>query len=285
MGIYYCMRTSSKECVPWILPSSRGFTLIELLVVIAIVAILAALLFPAIVGATKQGEVTKCKSNLRQLHVAANLYSGDNDGAIVMPFGGGTRPPSASFSAGLIPYIGAVANDKINTMHCPTQFKIMMSLPAQFRTTFTYSENHQFTSEAFGYSDIARTNMIPANVAWLNGTSVKTPAQRRWATPATVPYFMDGWRKNSQQPFISWRHAYLYNEMANSGGEQALSDSWPHNFKANVVFLDGHVELNAIKEGIWDGDGIVIDEKKRMIWEFTQGGRGYTPFRDIVIAF
>jgi len=54
-----------------------GFTLIELFVVIAIIAILAALLLPALSRATEQGRRVKCQSNLKQLSLALLMYSGD----------------------------------------------------------------------------------------------------------------------------------------------------------------------------------------------------------------
>lgn len=57
---------------------SRGFTLIELLVVMAIVAILAALLLPALGRAKGAARSASCKSNLRQLGLALNLYLQDN---------------------------------------------------------------------------------------------------------------------------------------------------------------------------------------------------------------
>jgi prepilin-type N-terminal cleavage/methylation domain-containing protein/prepilin-type processing-associated H-X9-DG protein len=66
----------------------RGFTLIELLVVIAIIAILMAILFPALNRAKEQGKRMVCFNNLRQLLLCWLLYADDYEGKIVNGDGG-----------------------------------------------------------------------------------------------------------------------------------------------------------------------------------------------------
>jgi prepilin-type N-terminal cleavage/methylation domain-containing protein/prepilin-type processing-associated H-X9-DG protein len=70
----------------------RGFTLIELLTVIAIIALLAALLLPALSAARNRGQTVPCLNNLKQLSLSAQMYSADSDGRLAenLPLGKGS---------------------------------------------------------------------------------------------------------------------------------------------------------------------------------------------------
>jgi prepilin-type N-terminal cleavage/methylation domain-containing protein/prepilin-type processing-associated H-X9-DG protein len=76
----------------------RAFTLIELLVVIAIIALLLAILMPSLRRARDQGKNVTCRNNLRQIGLAFNLYTEDNEGKF--PRNGGI------WIVRFLPYIG-----------------------------------------------------------------------------------------------------------------------------------------------------------------------------------
>ena len=72
-----------KRTERWAAGRRRGFTLIELLVVITIIAILAALLLPALSRAKMESWRAKCQGNLKQLQLAATMYKDDSQGVLL----------------------------------------------------------------------------------------------------------------------------------------------------------------------------------------------------------
>jgi prepilin-type N-terminal cleavage/methylation domain-containing protein/prepilin-type processing-associated H-X9-DG protein len=82
-------------------PRAGGFTLIELLVVIAIIAILAALLLPALSRAKQRTEGIACVSNLKQLSLAWILYADENEDRLT-PNGSTGTPSAPSWIRGIL---------------------------------------------------------------------------------------------------------------------------------------------------------------------------------------
>ena len=111
------MKTTNRE-------HRAGFTLIELLVVIAIIAILAALLLPALGKAKQKGQGAACLNNLRQMVLSCQMYADDFNGRYCLTFQV-TGDNSSSLSGGrrawfdfLLPY-----QKTTNLLLCPVRSK------------------------------------------------------------------------------------------------------------------------------------------------------------------
>jgi prepilin-type N-terminal cleavage/methylation domain-containing protein/prepilin-type processing-associated H-X9-DG protein len=220
----------------------RAFTLVELLVVIAIIAVLVAILLPALARAREQALAVNCGSNLRQIALAQFMYANDH-GRKICPYfqdGGGTVynwPVLISGDQSGIAYLkpGAVYG-------CPSNIYYQQDIrhygksnnPLQTQN-FAYGMYTPVTGTGGLYDPLKIsggivTLAIPRpRVLFLYLSKVKRSADTIWMTDSATT-------RSSQYGHMG---ASILPNQAGVGYNALIQT--PHNKAANCLFFDGHV--------------------------------------------
>jgi len=203
--------------------AKRGFTLIELLAVIGIVAVVAAILFPAIQNIRARAMMVTSISNLRQLGAAGLLYPSDNDG--FYPEG---AFPGIRWHNQLYPYVG----------ENPDVFKD----PAGYNMN-SWVKFYDDRELPFDYGYNAHVNPYPGSPLGDNPNLVGPRTIYSEVERSSLP-----WMHTivSQNNFVHWTFSLTEDQTGKDGHRQAFDPR--HSGVGNVLWLDGHVSSHTYAE-------------------------------------
>ena len=226
-----------------------GFTLIELLVVIAIIAILAAILLPALNSARERGRTASCINNLKQCTLSAAQYMDAHDGVMIMKYGGDRTNGNMAYLWCIVKgfYIGypqvssGIKDLSPEVIVCPS---ITGNLDIDASSTFPqYAVPYQAMYGSGSYNDKNsslfcdirnKTAYFSVNAHTTNGTEVGFNSKA--ASQASVAaLFNEAWRNDAANYHASFYFSYPDN---------TARIDMRHNDRTNTAYADGHVASN-----------------------------------------